>query len=110
MKTKTMILLGGAALVGYYLYKKSATPPAVTAPAPSATSDDGTDPTASDDVAQNGVTAVPQTVVMVQPDDSYDAYYPWGWGPSWGNLVVRGGGGRHHGGHGGGHGGHGGHR
>ncbi len=115
MKTSTLLLIGGAVVAGYYLTRKKST--TVAAPAPTGDTSDGKDASAADvaaasDPNQNGANAIAPTVIMVQPDDSYDAYYPdWGWAPSWGGFFGGGGGrhgGHHHGG-GGHHGGHGGH-
>jgi len=112
MKTSTLLLLGGAVVAGYYLTRKQAV---TTTPVPTADTSDGsdasaTDIAAADDPNQSGANAITPTVIMVQPDDYYDAYYgpDWGWGPSWGGFG-RGGGGGHHHGHGGGGGHHGGH-
>jgi hypothetical protein len=112
MKTSTLLLIGGAAVAAYYLTRKTATVAATRAPTGD-TSDGGdasaADITAANDKDQSGANAITPTVVVVQPDDSYDAYYgpDWGWGPSWGGFFGNGGGGRrHHGGHHGGHGGH----
>lgn len=113
MKTSTLLLIGGAVVAGYYLTRRTA----VATPAPTADTSDGSDAsaadvTAADDIQQNGANAISPTVILVQPDDSYDAYYGpgWGWGSPWG-FVGRGGGHHHGGGHGGHHGGghHGGH-
>ncbi len=97
MKTSTLLLLGGAAVVGYlYATRKAAGSASGT-----------TQQALSAQAAQNGA--------MNQISYELDDIRPeWGWvqpvwgGASWGGF--RGGGGHGHGGHGhGGHGGHGGH-
>jgi hypothetical protein len=109
MKTSTLMMLGGAAVVGYYLYKKGQPVATTTTPAPTADTSDGSDASAADvaaadDPAQSGANAITPTVIIAQPDDSYDAFYGpgWGWGSPWGSLVAgrgRGGGGHGHRGH-----------
>lgn len=116
MKTSTLLLIGGAAAF-YYFYKKTPATAAAGTQAVSVASK-GTDASPADvaaatDAAQSGANAITPAVIVIQPDDSYDAYWgpgP-GWGPSWGSVGARGargghGHGHHHGGGGHGHGGH----
>jgi len=90
MKTSTLLLLGGAVAVGYYIAKRKASPDrAVT----------------QTELARTA----PSTQVVIVPPEIDDYYGPgWGWSaPVWGGRAWRSGGGHHHG-HGG-HGHHGGH-
>ena len=96
MKTSTLLWLGGAAAVGYYLATRKSDAAAQTAAAQAVTSTPAL--TAPDQTPANQIAP---SVIVVQPDDSYEGFY----GPSWGWGPV-GGGRRHHGGGGGG-GGHG---
>lgn len=91
MKTSTLLLIGGAVAVGYYLSKRkteTSTGAAVTS------------------LARGEST--PTTQVVVMPPDINDNYgASWGWSsPVWGGRAWRGRGGGGHGGHGHGHGGH----
>lgn len=89
MKTNTLLLIGGAAVLGYlYATRKSAATTAATQGL----------------AAQTQRAATPSVIVNIEDDD----YGPgWSWGaPSWGARSWGGyRGGRHHHG-GGGHGGH----
>lgn len=107
MKTSTLLLLGGAAAVGYFYWKNrtaaiSGAAGAVMSPTVAST---GTDASAADiaaatDATQAGANAIVPSVIVVQPDDSYDAFCGNGWGSPWGGFY---GGGRGHHHHGGGH-------
>lgn len=92
MKTSTMLWIGAAVAVGYYLSKRNA--------------DAATGQTTGALAAQGF--AAPSTTVQVVIPEIDDNYGPsWGWSsPVWGGRAWRGGGGRHHGHHGGHHGGH----
>jgi hypothetical protein len=96
MKTSTLLLLGGAAVVGYLYAKRKAE---ASTPAGAATG-----------FAAQGLTAQPSNVTInVVDDDDYGPSWSWG-GPAWGARSwggFRRGGGHGGGGHGGGgHGGH----
>lgn len=93
MKTSTLLLIGGAIAVGYYLSKRQS----------EAT---GTAAGASALARTSPPIMAPTTQVVVMPAEIDDNYGPaWGWSaPVWGGRAWRVGHG--HGGHGHGHGGH----
>ncbi len=88
MKTSTLLMLGGAAAVAYYLATRKTADAVTTA------------------VSALRATEPQQAPVIVNVDtDADDLYYPSSWAmPVWGARAWRGGGGRgrHHGGGGGG--------
>jgi hypothetical protein len=89
VKTSTLLLIGGAVAVGYYLSKRQAD--AVTGAATGA-------------LARTAV-MTPTTQVVIVPPENDDYGSSWGWAsPVWGGRAWRGGHGHGHGGHG--HGGH----
>jgi hypothetical protein len=97
MKTSTLLLIGGAVAVGYYLSKQKAAAAGTVAGA--VTSLARTSPP-----IMSPPIMAPTTQVVVMPPQIDDNYGPaWGWSaPVWGGRAWRGG----HGGHGHGHGGH----
>jgi hypothetical protein len=96
MKTSTLLLIGGAVAVGYYLSRRKDVATGSTVGAVTSLA--------------RGEPSAPATQVVVIPPEINDNYGPaWGWSaPVWGGRAWRGSHGGHgHGGHGGhGHGGH----
>ena len=106
MKTSTMLFLGGAAALAYYMYQKQnpltgATTGSLThgANPPTATVDPATSSLAP--AVMSPPFAVP--AVAAPPEDDYSDIVPlsYAWAPpAYGGRAWSGGGGRRHGGHG----------